>query len=79
MNNGAESLRSQHTSETQFDVEMDLVLPPHGYGINAVRRLLLTFGRARHAKAIPLSMPFGRAAAADKTKRRDAGNTLKTK
>ena len=27
----------------------------------------------------PLSMPFGRAAAADTTKRPDAGNTLKTK
>lgn len=45
-----------------FEIDARLLVPPNGYGLTAVRRFLVTFGRRRHLAAVPLSILFGRAA-----------------
>lgn len=45
-----------------FDIDADLVVPPAGYSLTAVRRFLVAFGRRRHTNAVPLAIIFGHAA-----------------
>jgi hypothetical protein len=47
-----------------FDIDAQLIVPLHGYGLTAVRRFLVAFGRRRHTDRIPLAILFGRAATA---------------
>ncbi len=47
-----------------FEIDARLLIPPNGYGLTAVRRFLVTFGRRRHLAAVPLAILFGRAASA---------------
>jgi hypothetical protein len=64
---GVSSESIQETSAEQslgnlFNIDAELVIPPDGYGLNAVRRFLITFGRRKHIKAIPIAILFGAAA-----------------
>ena len=45
-----------------FQIDARLLVPPNGYGLTAVRRFLVTFGRRRHMSAVPFAILFGRAA-----------------
>jgi hypothetical protein len=47
-----------------FEIDARLLVPPNGYGLTAVRRFLVTFGRRRHLGAVPFAILFGRAASA---------------
>ena len=47
-----------------FEIDAQLIVPLHGYGLTAVRRFLVAFGRRRHTDRIPLAILFGRAATA---------------
>jgi len=59
----AASTQRSETSKLIFDIDARIIIPPNGYGLNAVRRFLVTFGGRRHIKAIPLAILFGRAGA----------------
>jgi hypothetical protein len=50
-------------SNTVFNIDARILISANGYGLNAVRRFLVTFGGRRHIKAIPLAILFGRAGA----------------
>ncbi len=50
--------------DTVFEINAQLIVPPHGYGLTAVRRFLVAFGRRRHTDRVPLAILFGRAATA---------------
>ena len=47
--------------DTVFEIDAQLIVPPHGYGLTAVRRFLIAFGRRRHTNSVPLAVLFGRA------------------
>ena len=47
--------------DTVFEIDAQLTVPPHGYGLTAVRRFLIAFGRRRHTNSVPLAVLFGRA------------------
>lgn len=47
-----------------FEIDARLIVPRHGYGLTAVRRFLVAFGRRRHTDRVPLAILFGRAATA---------------
>jgi hypothetical protein len=47
--------------DTVFEIDAQLAVPPHGYGLTAVRRFLIAFGRRRHTNSVPLAVLFGRA------------------
>ncbi|MHB8405835.1 MAG: DUF4238 domain-containing protein [Gammaproteobacteria bacterium] len=49
---------------TVFEIDAHVVVPPNGYGLTAVRRFLVAFGRRRHTSKVPLAILIGRAAAA---------------
>jgi hypothetical protein len=51
--------------DTVFKIGAQLIVPPQGYGLTAVRRFLVAFGRRRHTSAVPFAILFGRAATAD--------------
>ena len=48
-------------SNTVINIDARILIPANGYGLNAVRRFLVTFAGRRHIKAIPLAILFGRA------------------
>ena len=48
--------------DTMFEIDARLLVPPSGYGLTAVRRFLIAFGRRRHLEAVPFAILFGRAA-----------------
>jgi hypothetical protein len=48
--------------DTVFEIDARVLMPPNGYGLTAVRRFLVAFGRRRHLSAVPLAILFGRAA-----------------
>lgn len=48
--------------DTMFKIDARLLVPPDGYGLTAVRRFLVAFGRRRHLGAVPFAILFGRAA-----------------
>lgn len=50
--------------DTVFQIEAQVIAPLHGYGLTAVRRFLVVFGRRRHTDRVPLAILFGRAATA---------------
>jgi hypothetical protein len=47
--------------DTVFEIDARLLVPPNGYGLTAVRRFLVAFGRRRHLSTMPLAILFGRA------------------
>ena len=47
--------------DTVFEIDAQLTVPPHGYGLTSVRRFLIAFGRRRHTNSVPLAILFGRA------------------
>jgi Protein of unknown function (DUF4238) len=51
--------------QAEFEIDAQLSIPSAGYGLNAVRRFLITFGRRRHIESIPLALLFGRVAQAE--------------
>jgi hypothetical protein len=55
-------LRETHFQDVVFHIDADLVVPPAGYGLTAVRRFLVAFGRRRHTNAVPFAIIFGHAA-----------------
>lgn len=50
--------------DTVFEIDAQLIVPAHGYGLTAVRRFLVAFGRRRHTDRVPLGILFGRGAMA---------------
>lgn len=58
----ADALREKRFRDVVFDIDADLVVPPTGYSLTAVRRFLVAFGRRRHTNAVPFAIIFGRAA-----------------
>jgi hypothetical protein len=58
----SDSVSDDAVPETVFEIDARLLAPPNGYGLTAVRRFLVTFGRRRHLSAVPLAILFGRAA-----------------
>jgi hypothetical protein len=48
--------------DTVFEIDARLLVPPNGYGLTAVRRFLVAFGRRRHLGAVPFAILFVRAA-----------------
>jgi hypothetical protein len=50
--------------DTVFEIDAQLIVPAHGYGLTAVRRFLIAFGRRRHTNSVSLAVLFGRAARA---------------
>jgi hypothetical protein len=48
--------------KTEFEIDVDINIPSGGYGLNVVRRFLITFGRRRHIKSVPCAILFGQAA-----------------
>jgi hypothetical protein len=52
--------------DTVFEIAARLLVPPNGYGLTAVRRFLVAFGRRRHLGAVPFAILFGRAAFVEK-------------
>ena len=61
---------SAHKSEergfynTEFEIVAQLAVPSTGYGLTAVSRFIVTFGRRRHTNMVPFALLFGRAASA---------------
>lgn len=51
--------------DTVFEIDAQLAVPPQGYGLTAVRRFLVAYGRRRHTDNVPLAILFGRAAGAE--------------
>jgi hypothetical protein len=51
--------------DTVFEIDARLLVPPNGYGLTAVRRFLVAFGRRRHLGAVPFAILFGRAASSE--------------
>jgi hypothetical protein len=56
-----------------FEIDVQVNIPAGGYGLNAVRRFLITFGRRRHIEAVPLAILFGRAVPGSGRVRQDGG------
>ncbi len=54
--------------DTVFEIDARLLVPSNGYGLTAVRRFLVAFGRRRHLGAVPFAILFGRAASAGSRK-----------
>lgn len=50
----------QHVN-TVFEIDAHVIVPALGYGLTAVRRFLIAFGRRRHTNSVPLAVLFGRA------------------
>jgi len=48
--------------DTVFEIDARLLVPSNGYGLTAVRRFLVAFGRRRHLGSVPFAILFGRAA-----------------
>jgi hypothetical protein len=46
-----------------FEIDAQVIIPAAGYGLIAVRRFLIAFGRRRHINRVPIAILFGRAAA----------------
>jgi len=53
--------------DTVFEIDAHVIVPAHGYGLTAVRRFLIAFGRRRHTNSVPLAVLFGRAAPAGRS------------
>jgi hypothetical protein len=47
--------------DTVFEIDARLLVPSNGYGLTAVRRFLVAFGRRRYLGAVPFAILFGRA------------------
>ncbi|MHB1350290.1 MAG: DUF4238 domain-containing protein [Desulfobulbaceae bacterium] len=50
-----QKLREQ-SSESVLDVQFEFSVPDAGFEINAVRRLIVTFGRAKDIRTVPIAM-----------------------
>jgi Protein of unknown function (DUF4238)/SEC-C motif len=55
--------------DTVFEIDADLIVPTSGYGLIAVRRFLVAFGRRRHMDRVPLAILFGRATSGAEARR----------
>jgi len=69
----ADALCEKRFRDVVFDIDADLVVPPAGYTLTAVRRFLVAFGRRRHASAVPFAIIFGRAASGAEARRPEHG------
>jgi hypothetical protein len=58
-----ESQPKKRSQGSVFEVDAQLMIPAAGYGLMAVRRFLIAFGRRRHKNTVPIAILFGRAAA----------------
>ena len=56
--------RDERLPDTAFEIDAQLIIPPAGYGLTAVRRFRVAVGRRRHTNRVPLALLFGRAASA---------------
>jgi Protein of unknown function (DUF4238) len=63
----ADIVREKRFRDVVFDIDADLIVPPSGYSLTAVRRFLVAFGRRRHTNAVPFAIIFGRAASQAQT------------
>lgn len=63
-----DALREKRFRDVVFDIDADLVVPPAGYSLTAVRRFLVAFGRRRHTITVPFAIIFGRAASGAKAR-----------
>lgn len=51
----------EESAAAVLDIDASVVVPPRGYSRNAAQRFLITFGRGRYIRAVPLAILFGAA------------------